>query len=358
MAVIDADTHVIETEHTWDYLDPSEQQFRPIVVTPKGESGREYWYIDGKIRGLARQAVTAPDVRSLEQKLGRRMAAPQEAREGENVEVRLQHMDELGVDMQVLWPTLFLERVADRSEVEIAVSKSYNRWMAHIWQQGKGRLRWVCVLPLQTMSEALEQLHFAHDHGAVGVFMRGIENEHLLHDPYFFPLYEEVSALNMAIGVHAGNANPYVRELLAQRNSPGTFWAYRMSSIGAFHSLVMAGLPDRFPKLRMVFVEIASQWVPWTLKDLARRLPQQRGRELPENPMKAYRLYVACQSDDDVPYVLKYTGEDNMVMGTDYGHHDHAADLEGLRNLRTGGGISEGVYQKIVDANPKAAYGL
>ena len=36
MAVIDADTHVIETEHTWDYLDPSEQQFRPIVVTPRG----------------------------------------------------------------------------------------------------------------------------------------------------------------------------------------------------------------------------------------------------------------------------------------------------------------------------------
>jgi hypothetical protein len=47
-----------------------------------------------------------------------------------------------------------------------------------------------------------------------------------------------------------------------------------------------------------------------------------------------------------------------MVMGTDYGHHDHAADLDGLRNLWTAGGISEGVYQKIVDANPRAAYAL
>lgn len=358
MAVIDADTHVIETEHTWDYMEPAEQQFRPIVVTPKDEGGREYWYIDGKIRGLARQAVTTPDVRQLEEKLGRKMAAPQEAREGENVAVRLKHMDELGVDIQVLWPTLFLERVADRPEAEIAVCKSYNHWLADIWQQGKGRLRWVCVLPLQTMAEALDQLRFAHAHGAVGVFMCGIENEHLLHDPYFFSLYEEVCTLNMAVGVHAGNANPYVRELLAQRNAPGTFWAYRMSSIGAFHSLVMAGLPDRFPTLRMIFVEIASQWVPWTLKDLARRLPQQRGRAQPENPMQAYRLYVACQSDDDLPYVLKYTGEDNMLMGTDYGHHDHAADLEGLRNLQSTGGISERVYTKIVDANPRAAYAL
>ena len=50
--------------------------------------------------------------------------------------------------------------------------------------------------------------------------------------------------------------------------------------------------------------------------------------------MQAYRPYAACQSDDDLPYVLKYTDEDNMLMGTDYGHHDHAADLEGLRNLQ------------------------
>ena len=74
--------------------------------------------------------------------------------------------------------------------------------------------------------------------------------------------------------------------------------------------------------------------------------------------MKAYRMYVACQSDDDIPYVIQYTGEDNMVMGTDYGHHDHAADLEGLKNLRGAGGISEGLYQKIVDANPRALYGI
>ena len=106
--------------------------------------------------------MTAPDVSALETKLGRKMAAPQEAREGENVEVRLRHMDQLGVDVQVLWPTLFLERVADRPEAEIAVCRSYNRWLADIWRQAKGRLRWACVLPLQTMSEALDQLRLAH----------------------------------------------------------------------------------------------------------------------------------------------------------------------------------------------------
>src|SRR5262245_60130794 len=77
-----------------------------------------------------------------------------------------------------------------------------------------------------------------------------------------------------------------VREWLAQRNAPGMFWAYCMSSIGAFHALIMADLPDRFQTLRMIFVEIASQWVPWPLKDLVRRLLQQRGRQCPENPLQ------------------------------------------------------------------------
>jgi len=36
----------------------------------------------------------------------------------------------------------------------------------------------------------------------------------------------------------------------------------------------------------------------------------------------------------------------------------NAADLEGLQNLHTAGGISERVYHKIVDANPRAAYAL
>jgi len=38
MAVIDAETHVIETDHT-SFLEPSEQQFRPFVISPKDEGG-------------------------------------------------------------------------------------------------------------------------------------------------------------------------------------------------------------------------------------------------------------------------------------------------------------------------------
>ncbi len=49
MAVIDADAHVLETDHTWDYMLESERDMRPRVVpTPDDAfSGGESWLVDG-----------------------------------------------------------------------------------------------------------------------------------------------------------------------------------------------------------------------------------------------------------------------------------------------------------------------
>jgi predicted TIM-barrel fold metal-dependent hydrolase len=357
MPTIDADAHVVESDATWGYMDPSEREFRPVLVRPSGEASREYWMVDGKIRGLARSVITSEQFAAMSARAGRRMDTPKETREMENVPARLRHMDELGIDVQVLYPTIFIEHVADRPEVETAICRSYNRWMAEIWDQGKGRLRWVAPLPLQTMDRALEQLAFAHENGACAVFMRGVEGNRLLHDPYFDPLFQEASDRNMAIGVHIANSNPQMCDLLSQRNGGGTFWKFRLANVGAFHSVVMSGLPDRFPKLRIVFAEAAAQWVPYVLKDLRRRWAA-KGEELPDNPLAEYRLYVTLQNDDDIDYLLRYTGEENVIIGTDYGHNDQSTEVEALRNLRESGVLTAEQYDKITWHNPKTLYGL
>jgi predicted TIM-barrel fold metal-dependent hydrolase len=203
MATIDADAHVVESEHTWDYMDPSERKYRPALVAPNGAreerpvrsildtgSARSYWLIDGKIRGLARTVLTARQWQELAEASGRAMEVTPASQILENVEVRVQHMDQLGIDVQVVYPTIFIEQVTDKPEIEVALCKSYNRWMADIWQQGSGRVRWMCVLPLLSMQDALDMLPWCKDNGAVGVFMRPIEGERLLHDPYFDRLYE------------------------------------------------------------------------------------------------------------------------------------------------------------------------
>jgi predicted TIM-barrel fold metal-dependent hydrolase len=144
MAVIDSDAHVLETEHTWEYMLESERNLRPrIVPTPNDpSSGGESWLVDGTYIGKARN-------------VGHDTA--REAREMADIQARLKHMDELGIDVQVLYPTIFLRPFTRRPDVELAVTRSYNRWLIDIWKKAPHRLRWVTVLPLLSMDKAIEE---------------------------------------------------------------------------------------------------------------------------------------------------------------------------------------------------------
>jgi predicted TIM-barrel fold metal-dependent hydrolase len=357
MPTIDSDAHVVESEHTWDYMDAADQKYRPVIVRPRGEDGGEYWYIDGKIRGLVRVVLTAGEIADVARRTGRDMGTSQATREMEDVPARLRHMDELGIDIQVLYPTIFIEQIADKVEWEVAICRGYNRWLANIFAQGNGRLRWICVLPLLEMSAALKELRFCHGHGACGVFLRGIEGQRMITNPYFYPLYEEISRHDMAVGVHVGNGNPQVLDLVSQYNGGGSFWKFRIPVIGACHSVMMSEVPRLFPRLRFHWAEAAAQWVPYVVKDLRRRWGA-AGRELPENPLREFRQYVTCQTDDDVDYVLRYAGEENLTIGTDYGHNDQSTEVEALRNLKRQGVVTERQYEKITYDNPKALFAL
>ena len=355
MPTIDADAHVVETEHTWDFIPPEGQKYRPLIVKPNGESGQEYWMVDGRIRGLARQVINSDQFTKISVQAGRNMATPVDTREMENIDGRLRHMDELGIDVQVVYPTIFIGPVADKPAWDVAICQGYNRWLADIWQRASDRIRWVCMPPLLDIDAAIEELRYSKAHGACAVFMRGIEKNRLLHDPYHYPIFAEAEKLDLAIGVHIAHGTPWLDDLLEA--SFGGFWRFRMSTVGSFHSVIGSGLPELFPTLRMGFVEAAAGWVPYTLKDLERRLTA-RGRKLPENPLKAYRLYVTCQTDDDLEYVMRYTGEDNLIIGTDYGHNDQSTEVEALRNLKSSGQLSDRLYNKIAYENARVLYGL
>jgi predicted TIM-barrel fold metal-dependent hydrolase len=69
-------------------------------------------------------------------------------------------------------------------------------------------------------------------------------------------------------------------------------------------------------------------------------------------------MYVACQTTDDLPVILKDAGEDNLVIGTDYGHNDTSSQIEALRLLRSEGSVPSDIVDKILGANARALYGL
>jgi predicted TIM-barrel fold metal-dependent hydrolase len=77
-----------------------------------------------------------------------------------------------------------------------------------------------------------------------------------------------------------------------------------------------------------------------------------------KNVLRDNRIYVACQTDDDLPYVLGYAGDDQLVIGTDYGHNDTSSEILALRKLKEDGEISPRIINKILDDNARALYGL
>lgn len=352
MAVIDADTHVDECEDTWTYMDESEAKYRPITVIPTEEMAPgttapgydRYWLIDGQLK-LRR-------VRN-----DRRTGTTVETRELHDVGARLRHMDELKIDVQVMYPTLFISHVSSNPEIELALCKSYNRWLADKSAQGSGRLRWVAMPPLLSIDKACEELRWAKEHGACGFYQKATEYGMRVTNPYFYPLWEEAAGLGMPLCIHIGSGTPAPINLTAGDG-------ISTNVMEAFYSIVSSGIPDKFAKLRFGFIEAGASWIPYVLDRLTARRERMAWAykmDFKEDLFRSNRLFVTCQTVEDLPYLLKFGTEDNLLIGTDYTHADASAEIRSLEIIREWvdeGKISRTAARKILEDNPAAFYGV
>ncbi|MEK7214587.1 MAG: amidohydrolase family protein [Chloroflexota bacterium] len=347
MPIIDADAHVVETDRTWDFMDEADQAFRPDTVVSNNPNApkrlREFWRIDGRF--FARRVFDVEHTGTTD-----------ETRELQSIEKRLRHMDQLGVDVHVLYPTVFLSPITTRPEVEVALHKSYNRWMADIWSKGEGRLLWAALAPTLDMEKAVAEVRWAKNNGACAIFIRGLEGGRVLSSPYFFPLYEEAVKLDMPVCIHSGNGSFALDDVAAADTA--IMYRAKFSALGAFHEIILAGLPQRFPGLRIGMIETSASWVPYLSHDLAARYQRMFSRKFEGNLLKENRVWVACLTDDDLPYVLQYAGEDNLVIGSDYGHADTSSEIDAIRKLKTDGKVPARAIDKILDDNARVLYGL
>jgi predicted TIM-barrel fold metal-dependent hydrolase len=345
---IDADAHVIESQLTWEHITEEDRKYTPIMVTQtwgaevrsnEGRRASEYWIMDNRTHAKDKNVGSDTTV---------------ESREMRDVEARLAHMDELGIDVQVLYPTVFLRPAVRTRSAELALVKSYNRWLASLNAHAPKRLRWVAMPPLLSPEKIRDELLFCKEHGACGIFMRGLEWDRNVADPYFYPLYETASELDMPVCFHSGNNSIVHHDFFTEDT---TFTKFKLAVVGAFHSLLEKNVPAKFPGVRWGFVEVSAQWVPYVCHDLRYRFLR-LGRRMPENVLKANNIYVACEVTDDIPYIIKYAGDDALMLGTDYGHHDPSAEINAFTLIQRRNDITPEQCQKIVDLNPRSLYGL
>jgi uncharacterized protein len=358
--IIDADTHVDETEDTWEYMQDSDLQFKPITTYPKNPDPKlpptRYWMIDGRrqLRFIRADQESGTVV---------------ESRELLDVQVRLKHMDELGTDAQVIYPTLFLMEATERAEVATALRRSYNRWLANRCAQSGGRLRWICVPPLQNLEEALKELRFAKEHGACGVLKKGDrEAGRWPADPYFSPFYEEAERLDLPICFHTGSGIPDFSP--AREFTLGQFMRTKAAAVNGIETILVNNIPLKYPRLRFGCIEAGASWAPFVDYDVRRRVKSNRDRvsvlsgpqtRLAGNLFRDNRIYITCQVDEDLPYILQYVGEDNLIIGSDYTHRDPSMELEFrqlLQERADRGELPQSAVKKILYDNPKRFYGL
>jgi predicted TIM-barrel fold metal-dependent hydrolase len=66
----------------------------------------------------------------------------------------------------------------------------------------------------------------------------------------------------------------------------------------------------------------------------------------------------STQTDDDFSYVISYAGEENLVIGTDYGHGDTSSELNAISRFKAMEGLNPQVKRKILSDNPRRFYGI
>ena len=166
---------------------------------------------------------------------------------------RLEDMDRDGIDIQVLSPMPeLLSYWLDRADAELLCDAS-NHLIASMVATAPARFRGLGSVPLQDPAAAVRMLpRLRTEFGLRGVELGSNINGRLLGDPMFDPFWEAAEAEDMAIFVHA--LHPVAAKALPAPDLHMTAFALFPIDTGmTAASLMMSGVLDRFPRLRIAF---------------------------------------------------------------------------------------------------------
>jgi predicted TIM-barrel fold metal-dependent hydrolase len=340
MPVIDGDAHVEESPAVFadPYWDPALAARRPQVVEADGTA---YWFIDGRLwpRRSGRGALhfaTPPALGNV--KTGWTATKPDtlESVTLSDVDARLHYNQTQFIDLQVIYPTLFLGYpLAADLPLQNALCRSYNSWTADTCNRRGDALKWVAVVNLGDVPTAVEEVRRARrELGAVGVMVLGTVGDDKLDNPRLDPFYAEVCALDLALCVHVGWPSPSLTQLY-DTVYDSLVLPFTVSMLTGFLDVVGGGVLDRFPALRVCFFEAGCQWIPFLVDrmDHYYEMAVDRGRwayhaqRRPSEYLREGNVYFGFEVEDHLlPQVLQMVGPTQFIYASDIPHGDRMFD--------------------------------
>ena len=280
--------------------------------------------------------------------------------EDNDIPTRLKDMDTEGIDVSVLFPTssFSVNSVIER-DYAVAYARAYNDFIADVCKQSP-RLKGIGLVPLQDPAAAVEEASRAVTKlglVAIAVATQGMK-EHL-GAPTFWPLYEELQRLNVPLCVHNRREGP------AGDSRFDSF--IFMHTIGRpvetfiqFAGLIYGGVLERFPKLRVAFLECGVGWVPYWMERMDEEWEKRGKVEAPfckKKPSEYVKLFFALEPEEEtVPYVIERIGADKILFASDYPHWDGMFPNV-VSTIRGRKDISDDAKARILGENAKRFYG-
>jgi predicted TIM-barrel fold metal-dependent hydrolase len=314
------------------------------------------------------------------------------------VERRLKELDREGVAAEVLipghqvalLPFFGIMNEPCSPELRMAGVRAYNRHLAEGMAQAGGRL--VAIAdpgPCRDMDDTVKELRWVAEHGFVGVAPPGA-----VEDPALPPLtaseydlfWSACEELGLVLNIHAGwgmgQFGDFTKQLRAMTEGMSVEDQLAMqmtseTSIDQFPKdspvrlaitrprrvlwqLMIAGVFDRHPGLKLVFTEVRADWVPATLALLDSHFAQERsGLTKPPSEYWAQHCYAAPSSPRPYEIALRHEiGVERVMFGMDFPHPEGTWPNTREWLALTLRGVPEDEARRFMGLNAIECYGL
>jgi uncharacterized protein len=337
--IIDADSHFMEPLDLWErYIEP-QYRSRCLRFEREPRSGRHVMLInEGKrIDGVGEF--------SMEDMLGVGVGYGQKE-EGkglgtfnfttafnntlEDMDKRVQFLDQEGIACQFIYPTLGLlwEGQVNDAELAAAHCRAYNTWTLDVCASHRDRLYPVGHISLRHPQEAVRELERLAKAGVRTVFVGALPIDGKSFGcSDFDPVWAAAQGLDMAIGIHVVVHRNYLGHDWHMDRRPG-FMFLSMNTIQdprmALTTMVYDGVFERFPRLRVAAIESASGWVVEWLDRLDYRYSYMgHSCQMKRTASEYFERNIWISADPAermLPYMVELLGDHKFFIGSDYPH--------------------------------------
>lgn len=382
MFVVDADSHWCEPPDLFLKLAPA--SIRDRVPRVEVIDGTRTWVFDGEPAGEygAGGVVARDGTKESAYKALREWDFEQVHEGGSNPKVRLEVLDDCGIDAQIIFPgSLGLGGqgfgVSKDEALCIQVLQIYNDRNLHVQADTNNRLIPLPVMPAWSIDRCVAEAQRVADLGARGVNMTSDPQDvgaPDLANRAWDPFWEACSALQLPVHFHIGAS---ITAMSIFEHYP---WPSQALNVGlgiqgtmlfignarVVINSIMSGMFDRHPDLKVVSVESGVGWIPFILEALDYEMTENAPAELAElekMPSEYFKsnMYATFWFENNrnkLPDLIDAVGEDNILFETDFPHPTclYPKPLETVAaKMAT---LSKDVQRKIYGENARKLYRL